>query len=310
MGTANMHDVNSTRAWNERRQPGALAAAALAAFFAFAPAHAASKVEETDPAATGSIDRGAAHEVRIRQTKAGREGLELSARLVEDGGLIALPVSWVVENADGEKIYNEKVPVADMLLSPGDYKVTVKYGTVTVEEMVTVLEAQQLGVTFTLNVGGIRVLPRLQGLGLPAAKSETAIYALSGIAKGKRVASSKRPGEIIRVGSGAYRVETRFVPGNAVATADVVVTPGLMSAVEIDHAAGLARLSLANPSPATVDWTISDAAGKSLPAIKGLSADVVLKPGRYTARATIDGDERVSEFSIEAGETRSVIIAN
>jgi hypothetical protein len=310
MGTANMRAFNSTRAWNGRRQPGALAAAALAAFFVVSPAAAASSAEETDPAATGSIDRAAAHEVRIRQTKAGREGLELSARLAEDGGIITLPVSWSVANADGETVYREKTPVADMLLGPGDYTITVRYGTVTVEEAVTLLEAQQLGVTFTLNVGGIRVLPRLQGLGLPAAHSETAIYALSGAAKGKRVATSKLPGEIIRVGSGAYRVETRFIPGNAVATADIVVSPGLMSAVEIDHAAGLARLSLADPSPAKVDWTISDAEGKSLPAIAGLSADVVLKPGAYTARAMIDGEERAAAFRIEAGKTQSVIIAN
>jgi hypothetical protein len=305
-----MLDFHSIDAWFDRRRRGALAAVALAAVFVSAPVQGASSVETADPAETASIAPGAAHEVRIKQTKPGREGFELAARLVEDGGLITLPVGWTVKNMDGEKIFDGKAPVADIVAPPGDYAVTVKYGTVTVEQSVTLLEAQQLGVVFTLNVGGIRVLPRVEGIGLPGLKSETAIYALGGIARGQRVAASALPGEIIRVGSGAYRVETRFTPGNAVASADIVVKPGLMSAVEIDHAAGLARLSVPDASPSEVSWIVRDERGDELPKIEAISADVVLKPGRYLVSVLVDGVERATRFEIAAGETRAIIVGN
>ena len=141
-----------------------------------------------------------------------------------------------------------------------------------------------------LDAGGIRVLPRLQDLGLPATPSKSLIFALTGLRKGQLVASSTTPGEVLRVPSGDYRIESRFEPGNAMAVTDVTVRAGLMSAVEIDHKAGLARLSFVGAPDAQVSWRVADDDGSSLPAIEGLSADVVLKPGSYTATAQIGGE--------------------
>ena len=76
-------------------------------------------------------------------------------------------------------------------------------------------------VSFVLEVGGIRVLPRVQGLGLTAAQTQSLVYALSGADKGKLITISKVPGEILRVKSGDYRIESRFATGNAVAVVDV-----------------------------------------------------------------------------------------
>ena len=143
----------------------------------------------------------------------------------------------------------------------------------------TLLEANRLIVSFVLDVGGIRVLPRVKGLGLAPAQAQSLVYALSGPNKGKLITISKMPGEILRVKAGDYRIESRFAAGNAVAVADVHVKPGIMSAVEIDHAAGLARLSYVGAPDANVSWLVTNEEGEALPAIDGLSASIVLKPG-------------------------------
>ncbi len=165
-------------------------------------------------------------------------------------------------------------------------------------------------VSFVLEVGGIRVLPRVQGLGLTSAQTQSLVYALSGADKGKLITISKVPGEILRVKSGDYRIESRFAAGNAVAVVDVHVSSGIMSAVEIDHAAGLARLSYVGAPDAHVFWLVSNDHGEVLPAIDGLSASVVLKPGAYIAKAQIGTELLTASFDIAAGQERDILLGN
>ena len=126
---------------------------------------------------------------------------------------------------------------------PGDYAVDIRYDAVRLSSVVTLLEANRLMVSYVLNAGGIRVLPRVKDIGLTTSESRTRIFALSGKQSGKLVAVSEMPGEIVRLPEGDYRVESRFAAGNASAVIDVHVNAGRMTAVEIDHKAGLARLS-------------------------------------------------------------------
>lgn len=267
-------------------------------------------------ATTASIDRNpetpllsdnVAHEIRMESVRAGNEGLELAARLTEDGGLIQRPIAWVLRDDAGEIVLRSTAPAAGTLTPPGEYEVEATYGAVRFKREVNLPPGHKLGVIFTLNVGGIRVLPRLSGIGLPATPSFTTIYAASGTAAGQLVGVSELPGEIIRVGSGSYRIESRFSPGNVLAVTEVVVKPGRMSAVEIDHPAGLAHLAVKPARPA-VSWTITDEAGTELPPIPGATADVVLKPGRYTARAEIGDKTLIQSFSIGAGQSQDVVV--
>lgn len=250
-----------------------------------------------------------AHEIRIEWVTQGSESFEFAARLSEEGGLIQRPIAWILRDSGGQVVAKSNEPVADISAAPGDYEIDATYGTVRLKRTVSLLAGQKLSVIFTLNVGGIRVLPRLAGIGLPTTQSLTSIYAASGTANGQLVDISEMPGEIIRVGSGTYRIESRFAPGNVVAVAEVVVKPGRMSAVEIDHRAGLAHLSLRQPS-ADAYWTIVDESGGELAPIAGDTADVVLKPGKYTARATISGVDQTVTFSIAAGQRRDILIEN
>jgi len=256
------------------------------------------------------LPNGVAHDIAIETVSIGNEGLELSARLNEDGGLIERPITWIISSASGEPLYKDDVPVAQLAVAPGSYRVGIKYGAVQLSQTITVADGTKLIASFVLDAGGIRVLPRLQGIGLPPTPSRSLVFALSGIRKGQLIATTQQPGEILRVPAGDYRIESRFDQGNASAVADVHVKPGLMSAVEIDHAAGLARLAFVGAPDAQILWQIADANGSTLPEIEGLSANVVLKPGTYTAVARVGGETLSAKFQIGAGESRDIILGN
>lgn len=288
----------------------------VAAVTAMAPRIAWSAVADTFE--VSSIPRDAAtvlpntvaHDIAIETVSLGNEGLELSARLNEDGGLIERPITWSISSASGEPVYTEDVPIAQVAVAPGSYRVGIKYGAVQLSQTVTVAGGTKLIASFVLDAGGIRVLPRVQGVGLPATPSRSLVFALSGVRKGQLIATTERAGEILRVPAGDYRIESRFDQGNTSAVADVHVKPGLMSAVEIDHAAGLARLAFVGAPDAKILWHVADANGNALPAIEGLSADVVLKPGTYTAVAQTGGEILSAKFQIGAGESRDIILGN
>jgi hypothetical protein len=82
-----------------------------------------------------------------------------------------------------------------------------------------------------------------------------------------------------------------------------------MSAVEIDHPAGLAHLVL-QPANDAVSWIITDETGTELPPVGGAIVDVVLKPGRYTARAAIGNDVLTRDFTVTAGESQDIVLGN
>ena len=206
-----------------RRRLGCL----LAAFFwAAAPAQAASStaaIDRTPDVVRSGQDVGA--EIRIEMTRPGNEGLKFNARLSEDGSVITRPISWQVRAYGGETLFDRDADEASLMAEPGDYLVEASYGAVKVERRVTLLAGQRLAVTFVLNIGGLRILPKLKQLGLPAARAFTSIYRSSGIDGGTLVAITEEPGEILRLGAGSYRIESRFQPGNAEAVTEVTIRP-------------------------------------------------------------------------------------
>ncbi len=280
----------------------------LAALLFSPPAIAASSTAAIDRApaiARSGEDVGA--EVRIELTRPGNEALSFDARLSEDGGVIDWPISWQVKAFGGETLLSRSAKGASLAAEPGDYVVEASYGAVKVERKLTLLEGQRLAVTFVLNAGGLRILPKLKQLGLPDARPFTSVYRSAG---GTLVAITEEPGEILRLGAGSYRVESRFQPGNAQAMTEVTVKPGLLSAVELDMTAGIARLDATSAGERDIYWIITDAKGRNLPGIPGPTADVVLKPGRYVLRTRIDGKEKTSAFTIAPGRVSAIIQSN
>jgi hypothetical protein len=311
-----MHDL-STRALQSRRQKSATSAALLTAVLFLSPlawtdaVGAPQTIEESALAVEPpKIQNGVAHDIAIELVKPGNEGLELSARLSDSGGLIERDIAWVLRDAQGAVVYDQSTDLARVSVPPGDYAVEARYGSANFSQRLTLLQANRLIVSFVLDVGGIRVLPRVQGLGLAPTQSQSLVYALTGADKGKLVTISKMPGEILRVKAGDYRIESRFAAGNAVAVADVHVNPGIMSAVEIDHAAGLARLSYVGAPDAAVTWSVVDDHGEEFAAVAGLTTSLVLKPGTYVAKAQIGKESLTANFDIAIGQERDILLGN
>ncbi len=314
-----MHDF-STRAQPHRHHWRGIAAAVVAVFFSVS---FPSPVFTAQPAAIDDFELSSApdlnplgaeaspsHDLAILVVQPGREGLELSARLTDDGGLIELPITWTIRNSDGQTVYADASPGADIAVPPGDYTVDIAYGSVRLSSMVTLLEANRLIISYVLNAGGLRVLPRVQDMNLPTTKSRSRIFALGGKQRGKLVASSDVPGEIVRLPEGDYRVESRFEAGNAAAVIDVSVKAGRMSAIDIDHKAGVARLAFVGSPQADVRWNVEDKQGLPIAAVAGLNADIVLLPGTYTASARVGSETLSATFEIATGEARDIILGN
>jgi hypothetical protein len=283
----------------------------LAALLFASPATAASStaaIDQTPEIARSGADVGA--EVRIELTRPGNEALSFNARLSEDGSVINWPISWEVKALGGEILLSRDAGGASLAAEPGDYVVEAGYGAVKVERRVTLLSGQRLAVTFVLNAGGLRILPKLKQLGLPAAHPFTSIYKSSGVDGRILVAITEEAGDILRLGAGSYRIESRFQPGNAEAVTEVTVKPGQLSAVELDMTAGIARLDASGAGEREIYWIITDAKGETLPGIPGPTADVVLKPGRYVLRTRIEGTERISTFTIVPGRVSAIIQSN
>lgn len=316
-GTWCVHD-HGTRAERNRRQNRARTApvlvAAILAILAPPPASAETTTAATDTAAidttTGVAASSVPHAIALTLVAPGREGFELSARLMEGGGVIERPVGWTVIDASGGTVYQADTATADFSAPPGDYKVDIRYGAAHLLTDVSLPPASRLGVDFVLNVGAVRILSRVKGIGVADMPSRARVYAMAGSGKGELVAQSDVPGEILRVPAGAYRIESNFQSGNAMAVADVRVKPGMISAVEIEHPAGLARLAFVGAPDADVSWKVASAAGEPLAAASGLNANIVLKPGTYFAVARTGGEVLTAKFAITAGETRDIILGN
>ncbi len=309
-GGQRMHDF-STRALPFRRQKRAISIALLTAVLCFAGVAALAASGGRNESAMISppppnFQKRAAHDIAIEIVRPGSEGLELTARLSEEGGRIERDISWRLRDSSGAIVYDRAISTAEIKVPPGEYMVEAVYGSAGFSQTVSVLEANRLYVNFILDVGGIRILPRLKGMGLPTAQPQSLVYSLSGRDKGQLIAISNIAGEVLRVPAGDYRIESRFAAGNAVAVTDVKVKPGKMSALEINHMAGLARLSYVGAARDDITWMVTNHQGERLPRIQGQSANVVLKPGSYSATASVGDKTLTSYFIIAEGQERDV----
>lgn len=268
------------------------------------------------PETTGSVTPPEApYELRSYVVAPGEESFELAARLREYGGIITRPVSWRVfriraaEAGGSEEIFRGEAPIADFKAVPGDYRVDVTYGFAVYSRTITLDTERHISAVFNLNVGGLRVLSRLavptSGISF---RTSHRIYALSGESRGRLLAENAIPGDVLRLPAGRYRIESELRPGNAVAGTNIEIKPGLMSAVEIDHVAGVAHLAAKTDTAHQVAWEITDANGNVAADAKGNVVDMILKPGRYDAKVLVGATTAAAAFTVRAGQTVEVSV--
>jgi hypothetical protein len=303
----------STRPSNKHRQQRSVTASALAVVLflgTVSPAITAAPAGLPDDNFTNSIAHDLAHEVVVGTVAPGQESISLAARLTAVSTHIARDVTWQVRSRAGELLLDLTANELQSPLSPGEYIVEAQYGAVAVRETIRLGPGHTLALNFILNAGGLRVLPAVQGLAAGDLQTKTLVYALAGPDKGKLVAHSETPGELLKLPAGMFRVESRMGDGNASAVTDVRIRPGKMSAIEVRHNAGLARLNFVGAPNANVTWDVRPIDGLKFKTLNGLTHKLALKPGTYLAEAHVNGEILTAKFKITAGEERDIILGN
>lgn len=297
-GDLALHD-HTHRAWHDRhrRRPRAAGLAVFLLGLMLAPC------------AASSAD-APAHRLAIETVKPGREGLELSARLTPDGGTLERNISWTIRTAAGQTAFTGETGTADVSVPPGDYLVDARYGAAALSSSVSLPRGTRLSVTFVLDAGGLRLQPRIDGVG-ETAPSRVHVYALDGPREGRLVAGGDMPADgLLRLPAGRYRVAATARNGNARAVTDVAVQGGRVSWIDMSLKAGLARFAFVGAPGTHVDWTVTDAEGNTITRLAGLDAKLALTPGTYTAKATVGEEFLTATFRIAAGETRDIMLGN
>ncbi len=255
-------------------------------------------------AITSEPARAASHPVALEIVSPGREGLELTARLAEDTDIISHNITWTIRTAQGEPVFESKAGSVDISLEPGDYLVDAAYGAASLSRQVSLPPGTRMMASFVLEAGQLNVTSSLGKTAFPVLLPHVRVFAL---ADGRLVDANEA---VLGLPAGHYRVESRADSGNVSAVTDVEVKPGRVSTVAITHKVGLARLSFVGSPTAEVSWDIADARGDAVAQQSGLSTDLLLVPGTYTARATVGGELLSATFRITAGEARDILLGN
>ena len=264
-------------------------------------------IPEAEAAEAGASE---AYPVAIELVRPGREGLELTARLTEDSPILERNLSWTVSSADGKPILMSEGGGVDVSVPPGDYLVDAQYGAAKISRIVSLPQAGRMMVSLVMNAGGLRVVARGSDKAPPSSPVHVRVFSLEGNEPGRLIASNAGTGEIIRLPQGTYRVEARAGRGNAAAVTDVEVKPGRLSTIRVALKAGLARLSFVGSPTAQVRWNVEDENGDAVAVQSGLTADVALLPGTYTAKAEVGSERLTATFRIAAGEARDIMLGN
>ena len=250
----------------------------------------------------------APYELRLERVPKGRQRMVLAARLERNGGLIHLPIAWRVRHVDalsgkaGEIIFSQNAPRAELLVPAGEYEVDIVYGYRHVRQRLKVLRGQKVHAIFNLNVGGVRALPEVASLGLVRnVRARQRIFALSGAAQGRLVATWDEPGRILRLASGEYRIESRFLPGNAMTRTHVRVKPGILSTIRIAAQAGMARIETGGGGKCR--WALSSI-GNAWRHEGAGTQTVILAPGKYVLHARCETRRSDYRFEIRAGQRK------
>jgi hypothetical protein len=251
-------------------------------------------------------------EVRREPAAAGQDRLRLSARASADTGVIQRPVGWTVFRAAAHgalPVARTDDPEPILRLEPGRYRVRADYGLVCAEREIEVDRGLVTDATFVLNVGALRMLSRLEGLAAPEGIAATHEIHRAGEASSRAaLAISSAPGEIVRLGAGDYVIVSRYGEGNASLETGVTVRAGFLTAMQFEHAAGIARLTLGRPASGGVTWRIRDAQGETVAVTRQDAPVLVLLPGAYTA--VLEGEEVSGQWSFTAirGIDREIVV--
>ncbi len=238
--------------------------------------------------------------------------LVLAARLSEDGPILAEGVTWrifaEIPGQDGSLplIRTAKGGRAEVTMRPGRYLVHAAFGRAGKSRLVEV-DRPYHGETFVLDAGGLSLDARIEGGGALAPERLTfEIYAPGEFEEeARRLVAEARPGYVLPLPAGPYHVVSRYGATNAVRSADLLVSPGSLTAVTMHHRAADISLKLVSEpggeALADTEWTILDEDGTELFSYVGAFPSLILAEGTYLAKVRHSDGNFVHRFEVTPG---------
>jgi Mg-chelatase subunit ChlD len=242
------------------------------------------------------------------------------AQVSEQGPRLQSGLTWRVYAAkaapdgNGYKLlstHREAMPTAALL--PGEYLVNAAYGLSNLTKKIKVESGRSLEETFVLNTGGLKlaaVLPSGETLPESAVRFDILSDEEDQFGNRQTILHNAKPGVVIRLNGGAYRIESLYGDANAVVRADVTVEPGKITEATIKQTGSKTTFklvqSLGGEALADTKWTILTSAGDVVKENAGALPSYILAPGSYAVVADHSSLSYSRKFSIEAGDAKQV----
>lgn len=247
--------------------------------------------------------------------------VRLVAHLTDDGqpieqGLVwhifeAGPASSTASPAKLVRTLREASPL--IRLAPGPYLVNVSFGRANLTQSVKVEAGKPMSSRFVLNAGGLRISAQTAG-GQPAPEGTVSFDVMSGetdqLGNRQRVVAAARPGLILRLNAGIYRVVSTLGDANAVVRSDVSVEAGKLTEATITHHGADVTFKLVTraggEAQSGAEWSILDAAGAVIKSSAGALPRHILAAGSYVVTARHGGRTFRRGFTVQPGEPLQV----
>ena len=264
----------------------------------------------------------AAGDMASRDIVLGAGRLELTATAKPDGepldGVTFLIAKDDPDAPEGRREIARSAATRPLFVLPaGTYYVTARAGTNEVRQRVgigagdTVKRAVSLGLarlTVTADVPAGKNTPQNQ---IAAAKLPIATRILSLDGEPREVARATAVSPEFTLAAGRYRIEAAVGSLNVKAVQDVDIEAGAIKRAALKLDANTVTLKLAQVAPANVTWEVRDAQGALVVRTQQSAPQLILAPGRYTARCeagdkrlekpldvAADGQPRIIEFAL------------
>ncbi len=242
--------------------------------------------------------------------------LAMTAYFERGSGAIPAGVLWRVfsdqEDVNGNfpLVAESDEPQPLFTLDPGGYVIHATYGLASQTRHV-VLGSQAASADIMLNAGALRLTGLIGDVSISAEDlTFTILREEDGIEQ--PVYDGAKPGDIVRLPAGLYQVASVYGNANSRIQVALTIEPGRITDATVHHKAARVALKLVNPGDAVAipdaSWSVLTPGGDVVSTSLGGLAEVVLAEGDYVAVAQHDGQNFQKEFSVDSGETTTVVV--
>lgn len=245
--------------------------------------------------------------------------VRLEVTLTDEGEPLDEGLVWRIYQAqpgrDGRPhlVTARKTAAPAVRLKPGDYYVHVSYGQANVTRRISVGDEPEKSERLVLSAGGLRVSATVTSA-TPVPEDAVVYDILSDerdqLDNRTRIVTGAKPGTIIRLNSGLYRIQSRYGKANASVEASVTVEPGKLTDVSVTHEGARVSFRLVmragGEALASTQWSVHRADGSEVVRSVGALPSHILAPGIYTVVAQADGRTFQQEFKVQNGRDVSL----